>query len=65
MNILHLTHTDINSDSRILQEINSIARSNSIYHISGFSIIENKGICYTNADLKWVYKNKDLCEGLL
>ena len=38
MNILHLTHTDINSDSRILKEMNSIANMNSNINVSGIGV---------------------------
>lgn len=42
MNILHLTHTDINSDSRILKEMTSIANSNSKYLVEGIGIERNE-----------------------
>lgn len=42
MNILHLTHTDINSDSRILKEMHSIAKSNSTYRVSGIGVIQDE-----------------------
>lgn len=38
MNILHLTHTDIDSDSRILKEMSSIAKANSSYYVSGIGV---------------------------
>ena len=38
MNILHLTHTSINSDSRILKEMNSIAKSNLSFSLSGIGL---------------------------
>ena len=38
MNILHLTHTDINSDSRILKEMNSIANINSYIKVKGIGV---------------------------
>lgn len=38
MNILHLTHTDINSDSRILKEMNSINNLNDNYIVSGIGV---------------------------
>ena len=38
MNILHLTHTDINSDSRILKEMNCIAKYNHNYKVSGIGV---------------------------
>lgn len=38
MNILHLTHTDINSDSRILKEMNSIANMHSNINVSGIGV---------------------------
>lgn len=43
MNILHLTHTDINSDSRILKEMHSIADSNDEYKVSGIGVTLNEG----------------------
>lgn len=38
MNILHLTHTDINSDSRILKEMNSIVNINSYIKVKGIGV---------------------------
>ena len=38
MNILHLTHTDINSDSRILKEMQSISTYSSKYKVSGIGV---------------------------
>lgn len=38
MNILHLTHTDINSDSRILKEMQSLAKSNDAYNVRGIGV---------------------------
>ncbi|RLA83040.1 MAG: hypothetical protein DRG78_05525 [Epsilonproteobacteria bacterium] len=43
MNILHLTHTDINSDSRILKEMHTIAQSNSTYNMSGIGVKLDEG----------------------
>jgi hypothetical protein len=43
MNILHLTHTDINSDSRILKEMHSIAKSNDRYKVSGVGVTLSEG----------------------
>ncbi|NKQ41717.1 MAG: glycosyltransferase family 4 protein [Sulfurovum sp.] len=48
MNILHLTQTDIKSDSRILKEMNSIATLNSTYEVSGIGVILNRGEKHTN-----------------
>ena len=47
MNILHLTHTDINSDSRILKEMNSIADNfiNTNVKGIGVKIDEEKNNC--------------------
>jgi glycosyltransferase involved in cell wall biosynthesis len=42
MNILHLTHTDINSDSRILKEINSLNNANKEYIVSGIGVVLNE-----------------------
>ena len=42
MNILHLTHTDINSDSRILKEMRSVSKDNS-YKLIGIGVIMNEG----------------------
>ena len=42
MNILHLTHTDINSDSRILKEMLSIANYNNAYNVQGIGIERNE-----------------------
>ena len=44
MNILHLTHTDINSDSRILKEMQSIATSNNTFQVSGIGVIEDQNV---------------------
>ncbi len=38
MNILHLTHTDINSDSRILKEMNCIDNSHNMWVVSGIGV---------------------------
>lgn len=42
MNILHLTHTDINSDSRILKEMHSLRESDENYIVSGIGVSLNK-----------------------
>jgi len=47
MNILHLTHTDINSDSRILKEMHSIAKSNNTYNVNGIGVIQSEKTNYT------------------
>jgi len=43
LNILHLTHTDINSDSRILKEMNSIANSNPSFRVYGIGVTLDEG----------------------
>ena len=43
MNILHLTHTDILHDSRILKEMQCIARSYGNHNIVGIGIATNRG----------------------
>ncbi len=48
MNTLHLTHTDINSDSRILKEMHCIAKSDSTYNVSGIGVIQDEGASHTN-----------------
>jgi glycosyltransferase involved in cell wall biosynthesis len=48
MNILYLTHTDVNSDSRILKEMQSIARSKDEYIVSGIGVVLNRGEQHTN-----------------
>ena len=48
MNILHLTHTDINFDSRILKEMQSIAKSNNTFTVSGIGVIRNEAVEYKN-----------------
>jgi len=48
MNILHLTHTDINSDSRILKEMHCIAKSDSTYIVSGIGVIQDEGASHTD-----------------
>ena len=47
MNILHLTHTDINSDSRILKEMQSIAKSDDDYNVSGIGVVLDRGEQHT------------------
>lgn len=42
MNILHLTHTDINSDSRILKEMNTVANFFNEYRVVGIGIGQNE-----------------------
>jgi glycosyltransferase involved in cell wall biosynthesis len=42
MNILHLSHTDINSDSRILKEMNSIKNINNNYVLIGLGVRLNE-----------------------
>jgi glycosyltransferase involved in cell wall biosynthesis len=48
MNILHLTHTNINADSRILKEMQSIAKSNTSFQVSGIGVIQDKGASRTH-----------------
>ncbi len=38
INVLHLTHTDINSDSRILKEMLAIAKSSANYKVNGIGV---------------------------
>ena len=52
MNVLHLTQTDINSDSRILKEMNSIALANNTYSVSGIGVILNRGEKHTKSSDK-------------
>ena len=47
MNILHLTHTDIASDSRILKEMHCIAKLDDTYNVSGIGVIQNEGAANT------------------
>ncbi len=53
--ILHLSDTDINSDSRILKEMNSLANSNLRYKVSGIGVhsseIRSKGNERNNLDI--------------
>ncbi len=44
MNILHLTHTDINTDSRILKEMNSLASSELSLSMSGIGVTTNENV---------------------
>jgi len=56
MNILHLTQTDIHTDSRILKEMNSIAMSNDKYNVSGIGVILKRGEKHTrNRDKLNIY----------
>jgi len=48
MNILHLSHTDIRVDSRILKEMHSINLSNDLYKVSGIGISKHKNISTSN-----------------
>jgi glycosyltransferase involved in cell wall biosynthesis len=43
MNVLHLTHTDIFSDSRILKEMSSIEKSNIDCNVSGIGVTLSEG----------------------
>lgn len=42
MNILHLSQTDIRTDSRILKEMNTLAESDSSYKVSGIGVKRDK-----------------------
>jgi glycosyltransferase involved in cell wall biosynthesis len=42
MNVLHLTHTDIKCDSRILKEMQSISKSNNKYYVQGVGMERNE-----------------------
>ncbi|AXH09213.1 hypothetical protein CP960_01765 [Malaciobacter halophilus] len=42
MNIIHLTHTDINTDSRILKELNCIANEFKTHNISGIGVFDKE-----------------------
>ena len=42
MNILHLTHTDINADSRIIKEMKSLSKEEH-YNIYGVGVNFEKG----------------------
>ena len=42
INILHLTHTDIISDSRILKEMQCLSKSNKDYKLFGIGIDRNE-----------------------
>jgi len=48
MNILHLTHTDINSDSRILKEMHTIAKQYKIYNVQGIGVSSHENASATN-----------------
>lgn len=52
MNILHITHTDINSDSRILKEMLSIANMNSDNKVKGIGVSINEEAHKTKRDEK-------------
>lgn len=43
MNVLHLTHTDISSDSRILKEMQSLASADTQYTVSGIGVTLDEG----------------------
>jgi len=48
MNILHLTHTDINSDSRILKEMHALAKVEDLYNVSGIGVSLDEGASSTD-----------------
>jgi glycosyltransferase involved in cell wall biosynthesis len=48
MNILHLTHTDINSDSRILKEMHTIAQASDLYYVCGIGVSLDEGATSTD-----------------
>ncbi len=54
MNVLHLTHTDINSDSRILKEMHSLSKLDS-YQVSGIGALMNKDHVSNNLDFINIY----------
>ncbi len=58
MNILHLTHTDINSDSRILKEMSSLANSNKEYELYGIGIFRDKNRYSSTIDKLNIYSLK-------
>jgi glycosyltransferase involved in cell wall biosynthesis len=43
VNVLHLTHTEISRDSRILKEAKCIASLNTLYNVSGIGIKKDEG----------------------
>ncbi|MHB0993298.1 MAG: glycosyltransferase [Sulfurovum sp.] len=43
INVLYLTHTDINSDSRILKEMQCISNMGDKYKVSGIGVIQEEG----------------------
>jgi hypothetical protein len=47
MNILHLTHTDITSDSRILKEMFSLANADDRYKVHGIGVTLDEGSAKT------------------
>lgn len=49
MNILHLTHTDIAYDSRILKEIESLSKSPEPYVVSGIGVARSAGACLSES----------------
>ncbi|MGJ0308717.1 glycosyltransferase [Aliarcobacter cryaerophilus] len=55
LNVLHLTHTDINSDSRILKEMKSISKYANNYKVFGVGVIleeeEHKTKKYENIEI--------------
>lgn len=50
MKIVHLTLTDISSDSRILKEMESLSQANSLYDVVGVGVTRDKNI--DNSDKK-------------
>jgi glycosyltransferase involved in cell wall biosynthesis len=49
MNILHLTHTDINSDSRILKEMHALAKNYESCKIKGIGVSSRESINVKNS----------------
>ena len=51
LRVLHLSHTDITTDSRILKEMNSIAQIDNTYQLYGIGVLMDEGVRKTSDSL--------------
>ena len=51
INILHLSNTDIRSDSRIIKEMNSVAKGSKLYNLIGIGVSEKKKNSFNKSNL--------------
>lgn len=53
MNVLHLTHTNINVDSRILKEMRSLADLNDTFNVSGIGVMRSGDSSGSNSEFNF------------